>query len=153
MGESGGWRHVRVVLRTSALIFESRGTFLASMDSWSSRGSGQRVRSGTNPAASIVRSQLEDLGQLRVKSWSLREIWLNKRTTSSRRCRRERAEYPCHSQRYAELYTPDYAGIMIKGRWVIEKLLTQAGVRLAAVLNWIFAELDEGEARRAYLRL
>ncbi|KAF8550022.1 phospholipase C/P1 nuclease [Imleria badia] len=47
---------------------------------------------------------------------------------------------------YLELYTPDYAGV-IKEQWIVEKLLTQAAVRLAAVLNWIFAELEEGEVR------
>ncbi|KAF8425742.1 phospholipase C/P1 nuclease domain-containing protein [Boletus edulis BED1] len=46
-----------------------------------------------------------------------------------------------------ELYTPDCAGV-IKERWVS----AQAGIRLAAVLNWIFAELNVGEARRAYSR-
>lgn len=53
---------------------------------------------------------------------------------------------------YLELDTPEYAGV-IKERWIIEKLLTQGGVRLAAVLNWIFAELDEGEIKRRHLSL
>ena len=53
---------------------------------------------------------------------------------------------------YLELYTPEYAGL-IKEQWIIEKLLTQAGVRLAAVLNWIFAELDEDEMEGRYLTL
>lgn len=53
---------------------------------------------------------------------------------------------------YFELYTPDYAGL-IKERWIVEKLLTQAGVRLAAVLNWIFAEVDDNETRRRYISL
>lgn len=48
---------------------------------------------------------------------------------------------------YLELYTADYAG-RIKQEWIVEKLLTQAGVRLAAVLNWIFVELDEGDVKR-----
>ncbi|KAF8122839.1 phospholipase C/P1 nuclease domain-containing protein [Boletus edulis] len=53
---------------------------------------------------------------------------------------------------YLELYTPDYAG-MIKEKWIVEKLLAQAGTRLAAVLNWIFAELDEDESRSGCLTL
>ena len=53
---------------------------------------------------------------------------------------------------YLELYTADYAGL-IKEQWIIEKLLTQAGVRLGAVLNWIFAELDEDEMGRRYVTL
>ncbi|KAG6371740.1 S1/P1 nuclease-domain-containing protein [Boletus reticuloceps] len=53
---------------------------------------------------------------------------------------------------YLELYTPDYAGV-IKEQWIVEKLLTQAGTRLAADLNWIFAELDEDESRGGYLTL
>ncbi|KAG8216350.1 phospholipase C/P1 nuclease domain-containing protein [Butyriboletus roseoflavus] len=49
---------------------------------------------------------------------------------------------------YLELYTSDYAGL-IKEQWIVEKLLTQAGIRLAAVLNWIFADLEEDEIKRA----
>lgn len=53
---------------------------------------------------------------------------------------------------YLELYTPDYAGF-IKEQWIVEKLLMQAGVRLAAVLNWIFAELEDDEIKSRYLTL
>ncbi|KAN0085730.1 Phospholipase C/P1 nuclease domain containing protein [Tylopilus felleus] len=53
---------------------------------------------------------------------------------------------------YFELYTPEYAGV-IKDRWIVEKLLTQGGIRLAAVLNWIFAEVEEDELKRTYLTL
>ncbi|KAH7882323.1 phospholipase C/P1 nuclease domain-containing protein [Phlebopus sp. FC_14] len=45
---------------------------------------------------------------------------------------------------YLELDTPEYAGVIME-EWIIEKLLTQAGIRLAAVLNWLFAELENGE--------
>ncbi len=40
---------------------------------------------------------------------------------------------------YLELDTPEYAG-SIEKKWIIEKLLAQAGVRLAGILNHIFAE-------------
>ena len=50
------------------------------------------------------------------------------------------------------LYTPEYAG-MIKDRGLVEKLLTQGGIRLAAILNWIFAEVGEDELKRTYLTL
>ncbi|KAH0834706.1 phospholipase C/P1 nuclease domain-containing protein [Lanmaoa asiatica] len=53
---------------------------------------------------------------------------------------------------YLELYTPDYAGL-IKEQWIVEKLLTQAGIRLAAVLNWIFAEPVEDDIGEHYLTL
>lgn len=53
---------------------------------------------------------------------------------------------------YLELYTPDYVGL-VKEQWIVEKLLTQAGVRLGAVLNWIFADLEEDEIRRRHLTL
>lgn len=55
---------------------------------------------------------------------------------------------------YLELYTPEYAAT-VKEQWVVEKLLTQAGVRLTGVLNWIFAELEEqeGKVQRSYLTL
>ena len=42
---------------------------------------------------------------------------------------------------YLELDTPEYAGLIADG-WVIEKLLAMAGMRLAGVLNYLFA--DEG---------
>jgi hypothetical protein len=44
---------------------------------------------------------------------------------------------------YLELDTPEYAGAIHDG-WVIEKLMAMAGIRLAAVLNWLFAEVDGG---------
>ncbi|KAG6899885.1 hypothetical protein C0995_004783 [Termitomyces sp. Mi166 len=43
-----------------------------------------------------------------------------------------------------QLETPKYAGV-IKDDLIIEKLLAQAGIRLAAVLNWLFADYG-GEA-------
>ncbi|KAN0085709.1 hypothetical protein V8E55_006843, partial [Tylopilus felleus] len=42
---------------------------------------------------------------------------------------------------------------MIKDRGLVEKLLTQGGIRLAAILNWIFAEVGEDELKRTYLTL
>ncbi|KAG6808837.1 hypothetical protein H0H87_012497, partial [Tephrocybe sp. NHM501043] len=41
-----------------------------------------------------------------------------------------------------QLDTPEYAGA-IKNDLVIEKLLAQAGIRLAAVLNWLFADYGD----------
>ena len=40
---------------------------------------------------------------------------------------------------YLELDTPEYAGLIADG-WVIEKLLAMAGMRLAGVLNYLFAD-------------
>ncbi|KAI6037608.1 S1/P1 nuclease [Pisolithus marmoratus] len=40
---------------------------------------------------------------------------------------------------YLELDTPQYAG-RIRDEWIVEKLLAQGGIRLAAVLNWLFTE-------------
>jgi len=56
---------------------------------------------------------------------------------------------------YLELDTPEYAGV-ISERHIIEKLMAQAGIRLAAVLNWLFADFeDEGGRllRRRALRV
>jgi hypothetical protein len=54
--------------------------------------------------------------------------------------------------RYLELDTPEYAGF-IKEQWIVEKLLTQGGIRLAAVLNWLFAEPVEGELQKRFVSL
>jgi hypothetical protein len=40
---------------------------------------------------------------------------------------------------YLELDTPEYWGAISDG-WVVERLLAMAGIRLAGVLNWLFAE-------------
>ena len=50
---------------------------------------------------------------------------------------REWAETSSKS-RYPELDTPEYAG-RVEREWVIEKLLAQGGVRLAGILNGLFA--------------
>lgn len=44
---------------------------------------------------------------------------------------------------YLELDTPEYSGV-ISERWIVERLLAMAGVRLAGVLNWLFADFEEG---------
>lgn len=44
---------------------------------------------------------------------------------------------------YLELDTPEYAGA-IKDAWLVEKLLAMGGIRLAAVLNYLF--VTEGES-------
>lgn len=49
------------------------------------------------------------------------------------------------SNDYLELDTPKYSGA-IADAWVVEKLLAQGGIRLAAVLNEIFAPLAEGSS-------
>lgn len=41
---------------------------------------------------------------------------------------------------YLELDTPEYTGI-IQDEWIVEKLLSQGAIRLAAVLNWLFADM------------
>ncbi|KAN0085727.1 hypothetical protein V8E55_006861, partial [Tylopilus felleus] len=38
---------------------------------------------------------------------------------------------------------------VIKDQWIVERLLAQEGIRLAAV-NWIFAEVGEDELKRTY---
>jgi hypothetical protein len=43
--------------------------------------------------------------------------------------------------RYLELDTPEYAGVIQK-EWVLEKLMAMAGIRLAGVLNSLFADID-----------
>lgn len=44
---------------------------------------------------------------------------------------------PRRKHEYVELDTPEYAG-RIRDEWIVEHVLTQAGVRLAAILNWLF---------------
>ncbi|VDB87939.1 unnamed protein product [Peniophora sp. CBMAI 1063] len=46
------------------------------------------------------------------------------------------------SSHYLELDTPEYSGAIAKA-WVVEKLLAQGGIRLAAMLNEIFEPLVE----------
>jgi len=48
-----------------------------------------------------------------------------------------------------ELDTPEYAGA-IEQRMILEKLLAQGGVRLAGVLNYLFA--NQGSAKGAFIR-
>jgi hypothetical protein len=50
---------------------------------------------------------------------------------------------------YLELDTPEYWGA-ISERWLVEKLLAMAGIRLAGVLNWLFAE-EGGEGLKVLL--
>jgi hypothetical protein len=47
-----------------------------------------------------------------------------------------------------ELDTPEYAGVIEK-RMLVEKLLAQGGIRLAGVLNYLFA--DQGSKRSAFV--
>jgi hypothetical protein len=47
---------------------------------------------------------------------------------------------------YLELDTPEYSGI-ISDRWVVEKLLAMGGIRLAAILNYLFADQELGGMR------
>nr|GAT58522.1 predicted protein [Mycena chlorophos] len=47
---------------------------------------------------------------------------------------------PVASKVYLELDTPEYSGA-IADQWIIEKLLAQAGIRLAGVLNYLFADM------------
>ncbi|KAF7321882.1 hypothetical protein MKEN_00710200 [Mycena kentingensis (nom. inval.)] len=43
---------------------------------------------------------------------------------------------------YLELDTPEYSGA-IADQWIVEKLLAQAGIRLAGMLNYLFADMDD----------
>ncbi|KAJ7092079.1 S1/P1 nuclease [Mycena belliarum] len=55
---------------------------------------------------------------------------------------------------YLELDTPEYSGAIAR-QWIIERLLAQAGLRLAGVLNYLFADLedmqDAGRGLHVYL--
>jgi len=44
---------------------------------------------------------------------------------------------------YLELDIPEYSG-RIRDEWIIEKLMAQGGIRLAAVLNWLFDDGSDG---------
>ncbi|KAJ7760937.1 phospholipase C/P1 nuclease domain-containing protein [Mycena metata] len=57
------------------------------------------------------------------------------------------ASFSVAADPFLELDTPEYSGVITEG-WVIEKLLAQAGLRLAGVLNYLFAEFEDEEARR-----
>ncbi|KIK63756.1 hypothetical protein GYMLUDRAFT_83728 [Collybiopsis luxurians FD-317 M1] len=46
---------------------------------------------------------------------------------------------------YLELDTPEYAGYIAKNR-ILERLMAQGGIRLAGILNWLFADLGDGVA-------
>jgi hypothetical protein len=51
---------------------------------------------------------------------------------------------------YLELDTPEYSGA-IEDAWIVEKLMSQGGIRLAAVLNWLFADMkDSTLSNRTY---
>ncbi|EIN09002.1 phospholipase C/P1 nuclease [Punctularia strigosozonata HHB-11173 SS5] len=53
---------------------------------------------------------------------------------------------------WLELDTPEYAGVIAK-EYVVEHLLAMGGIRLAAILNWLFAEVDEVKSGRESRRL
>ncbi|KAF7376624.1 Phospholipase C/P1 nuclease [Mycena sanguinolenta] len=50
---------------------------------------------------------------------------------------------------YLELDTPQYSGVITKQR-IIEKLLAQAGIRLAGVLNYLFADIEDPEEAKLW---
>ncbi|KAJ7140513.1 phospholipase C/P1 nuclease domain-containing protein [Mycena crocata] len=50
---------------------------------------------------------------------------------------------------YLELDTPEYSGVISK-QWIIEKLLAQAGIRLAGVLNYLFADFEDAEEAKLW---
>ncbi|KAF9027594.1 phospholipase C/P1 nuclease [Hymenopellis radicata] len=58
----------------------------------------------------------------------------------------DRAPVEADASMYLELDTPEYSGV-IHDQWIIEKLLAQGGIRLAAVLNYLFAPLEDGGYR------
>lgn len=51
---------------------------------------------------------------------------------------------PPFGMKWLNLRTPEY-GLAIKKQLIVEKLLAQAGVRLAGILNYLFADLCQGE--------
>lgn len=53
---------------------------------------------------------------------------------------------PSPHPQYLELDTPEYAGV-IADQWILEKLLAQGGIRLAGMLNYLFAD-SEGDMFR-----
>ncbi|KAJ7782486.1 phospholipase C/P1 nuclease [Mycena maculata] len=50
---------------------------------------------------------------------------------------------------YLELDTPEYSGA-ISRQWIVEKLLAQAGIRLAGVLNYLFADIEDPEEAKLW---
>jgi hypothetical protein len=52
---------------------------------------------------------------------------------------------------YLELDTPEYSGVISK-QWIVEKLLAQAGIRLAGVLNYLFADIEDLEEAKLWRR-
>ncbi|KAJ7162185.1 phospholipase C/P1 nuclease [Mycena filopes] len=48
---------------------------------------------------------------------------------------------------FLELDTPEYSGVIAE-RWVVEKLLAQAGLRLAGILNYLFADFEDEGVRK-----
>ncbi|KAJ7354563.1 phospholipase C/P1 nuclease domain-containing protein [Mycena albidolilacea] len=52
---------------------------------------------------------------------------------------------------YLELDTPEYSGVISK-QWIVEKLLAQAGIRLAGVLNYLFADIEDPEEAKLWSR-
>ncbi|KAJ7858444.1 phospholipase C/P1 nuclease domain-containing protein [Mycena leptocephala] len=52
---------------------------------------------------------------------------------------------------YLELDTPEYSGVISK-QWIVEKLLAQAGIRLAGVLNYLFADIEDPEEAKLWNR-
>lgn len=53
---------------------------------------------------------------------------------------------------YLELDTPEYSGVLAE-QLIVEKLLAQAGIRLAAIINWLFADVDGEGSRYHKLRV
>jgi hypothetical protein len=51
---------------------------------------------------------------------------------------------------YVELDTPQYAGAIAKRR-IVEKSLAMGGIRLAAILNWLFVDPDALAARTLWV--
>ncbi|KAJ4488341.1 phospholipase C/P1 nuclease domain-containing protein [Lentinula aciculospora] len=49
-----------------------------------------------------------------------------------------------------ELDTPGYSGYIAENR-ILEKLMAQAGIRLAGILNWLFADLAEADGVDGHL--
>ncbi|KAG6332338.1 hypothetical protein ID866_6748 [Astraeus odoratus] len=63
----------------------------------------------------------------------------------------EESESYMRKNPYIELDTPEYAG-RIRDEWIVEKLMAQGGIRLAAVLNWLFTDATDSETGSHMIR-
>jgi hypothetical protein len=58
---------------------------------------------------------------------------------------------PRFPPKYIELNTPAYAGTIAERR-IVEKLMAMGGIRLAAILNWLFVDPEALAERKLWVR-